>query len=69
MSQVHAITRLFTATLVVQVVGLLLNTLHLLVFSSDGVGFLPLNIAGDLFNILAQVGSYSVLSDCTVSVS
>ncbi|KAK3853937.1 hypothetical protein Pcinc_039549 [Petrolisthes cinctipes] len=59
--QVHAITRLFTATLVVQVAGLLLNTLHLLVFSSDGIGFLPLNIAGDLFNILAQSSFMLVL--------
>ncbi|KAK8400591.1 hypothetical protein O3P69_003335 [Scylla paramamosain] len=52
--QIHPITRLFTAVLVVQLAGLLFDTLHLLVFSFDGEGIEGINIAGDLFNILAQ---------------
>ncbi|XP_068205642.1 uncharacterized protein [Palaemon carinicauda] len=52
--QIHPITRLFTATLIVQLAGLLFDTLHLLVFSFDGEGSEGENILGDLFNILAQ---------------
>lgn len=52
--QIHPITRLFTATLIVQLAGLLFDTLHLLVFSFNGEGNECVNIVGDLFNILAQ---------------
>ncbi|KAG7164742.1 Transmembrane protein 145-like 1 [Homarus americanus] len=52
--QIHPITRLFTATLIMQLAGLLFDTLHLLVFSFDGEGSEGVNIVGDLFNILAQ---------------
>nr|XP_053631102.1 uncharacterized protein LOC128687589 [Cherax quadricarinatus]XP_053631103.1 uncharacterized protein LOC128687589 [Cherax quadricarinatus] len=52
--QIHPITRLFTATLVMQLAGLLFDTLHLLVFSFDGEGSEGVNIIGDLFNLLAQ---------------
>lgn len=52
--QIHPITRLFTAVLVVQLAGLLFDTLHLLVYAFDGEGNEGINIAGDLFNILAQ---------------
>ncbi|RXG73271.1 Integral membrane protein [Armadillidium vulgare] len=52
--QVHPITRLFTATLLAQLAGLILDSLHLLIFSYNGVGVNALNIMGDLFNIVAQ---------------
>lgn len=39
----------------VQLAGLLFDTLHLLVYAFDGEGNEGINIAGDLFNILAQV--------------
>ncbi|CAL4107819.1 unnamed protein product [Meganyctiphanes norvegica] len=52
--QLHPISRLFTATLVVQLLGLLFDTIHLLVYSFDGQGSEGLNITGDLLNILAQ---------------
>ncbi|XP_076042655.1 transmembrane protein 145 [Oratosquilla oratoria] len=52
--QVHPITRLFTAILIIELVGLLLKTLHLVVFSFNGQGNEGVNITGDLFNIVAQ---------------
>ncbi|CAH0389026.1 unnamed protein product [Bemisia tabaci] len=52
--QKHPVTRLFTVSLLMEVVGLSLNLLDALRYSSNGEGFPPLLILGDTLDILSR---------------
>lgn len=52
--QKHLITRLFTLSLLLEPIGILLNVIHVLTFAFDGVGVDTLSILGDIMDILSQ---------------
>lgn len=54
-SQKHPITRLFTCSLLLEFIGLCLIVVHVVKFAFDGVGFVNLQIAGDILDILSRV--------------
>lgn len=53
--QKHPVTRLFTASLLLEFVAVCLILIHVLKFSLDGVGYEQLEVAGDIFDILSRV--------------
>lgn len=53
--QKHPVTRLFTASLLLEFMGLCLILTHVLKFALDGVGYEQLEVAGDIFDILSRV--------------
>ncbi|XP_077291636.1 uncharacterized protein LOC143915082 [Arctopsyche grandis] len=53
-SQKHPITRLFTCSLLLEFIGLCLIVVHVVKFAFDGVGFVNLQIAGDILDILSR---------------
>jgi Rhodopsin-like GPCR transmembrane domain. len=55
MRQHHPVTRLFTASLILEFLALCLILLHVLKFSLDGSGFQQLAVAGDILDILSRV--------------
>lgn len=55
--QKHPVTKLFTASLLLDFVALFLILIHTAKFALDGVGFPSLSLAGDIFDILSRVSS------------
>lgn len=53
--QKHPVTRLFTASLLLEFVAVCLILIHVLKFALDGVGYEQLEVAGDIFDILSRV--------------
>ena len=53
--QRHPVTRLFTASLLLEFVALSLILIHVMKFALDGVGYEQLEVAGDIFDILSRV--------------
>lgn len=53
--QKHPVTRLFTASLLLDFLALCLILVHTLKFALDGVGFPKVAMAGDIFDILSRV--------------
>lgn len=53
--QKHPVTRLFTASLLLEFVAVCLILIHTLKFALDGVGYKRLEIAGDICDILSRV--------------
>lgn len=53
--QKHPVTKLFTASLLLDFVALSLILLHTLKFALDGIGYPDLSMAGDIFDILSRV--------------
>lgn len=53
--QKHPVTRLFTASLLLEFIALCLILIHVLKFALDGVGYEQLEVAGDIFDILSRV--------------
>lgn len=62
MRQHHPVTRLFTASLILEFLALCLILLHVLKFSLDGSGFQQLAVAGDILDILSRVRNWSMKS-------
>lgn len=52
--QKHLITRLFTLSLFLEPLGILLNVFHVLIFALDGQGIELLSILGDIMDIFSQ---------------
>ncbi|XP_033211659.1 transmembrane protein 145 [Belonocnema kinseyi] len=52
--QRHPVTRLFTASLLLEFIALCLILIHILKFAFDGVGYEQLEVAGDIFDILSR---------------
>lgn len=53
--QKHPVTKLFTASLLLDFIALCLILMHTLKFALDGIGFPNLAMAGDIFDILSRV--------------
>lgn len=53
--QKHPVTKLFTASLLLDFIALSFILLHTLKFALDGVGYPNLSMAGDIFDILSRV--------------
>lgn len=53
--QKHPVTRLFTASLLLEFIALCLIVIHEIKFAFDGVGYDQLEAAGDIFDILSRV--------------
>lgn len=53
--QQHPVTRLFTASLVLEFLSLAFNLVDVLKFTIDGVGYPKLEITGDILDILSRV--------------
>lgn len=53
--QKHPVTRLFTASLLLEFVAICLILTHVSKFMLDGVGYEQLEVAGDIFDILSRV--------------
>lgn len=53
--QRHPVTRLFTASLLLELVAICLILIHVLKFAFDGIGYEKLEVAGDIFDILSRV--------------
>lgn len=52
--QRHPVTRLFTASLLLEFVGLMFNVIDVIKYSMDGVGVPNLAVAGDILDILSR---------------
>ncbi|XP_022915781.1 transmembrane protein 145 [Onthophagus taurus] len=52
--QKHPVTKLFTASLILDFLALCLILIHNLKFSLDGIGYPGLSLAGDIFDILSR---------------
>ncbi|XP_015122227.1 transmembrane protein 145 [Diachasma alloeum] len=52
--QRHPVTRLFTASLLLEFIAICLILIHFLKFALDGVGYEQLEVAGDIFDILSR---------------
>lgn len=52
--QKHPVTKLFTASLLLDFIALSMILLHTLKFALDGVGYPNLSMAGDIFDILSR---------------
>ncbi|XP_043257204.1 transmembrane protein 145 [Colletes gigas] len=52
--QKHPVTRLFTASLLLEFIAVCLILIHVLKFALDGVGYEQLEVAGDIFDILSR---------------
>lgn len=53
--QRHPVTRLFTASLLLEFMALCLILIHVLKFALDGIGYEQLEVAGDILDILSRV--------------
>lgn len=53
--QKHPVTRLFTASLLLDFVALCMILIHNLKFALDGIGFPKLSMMGDILDILSRV--------------
>lgn len=53
--QKHPVTRLFTASLLLEFLAICLILIHVVKFAFDGVGYEQLEVAGDIFDILSRV--------------
>lgn len=62
-TQKHPVTRLFTASLLLDFVALCMILIHTLKFALDGVGYPDLAMVGDIFDILSRVSKNSSLTD------
>ena len=56
--QHHPVTRLFTASLLLEFVGLMFNVIDVIKYSMDGVGVPDLAVAGDILDILSRVSMW-----------
>lgn len=56
--QHHPVTRLFTASLLLEFVGLMFNVIDVVKYSVDGIGTPNLAIAGDVLDILSRVSLF-----------
>lgn len=65
--QKHPVTKLFTASLLLDFLALCLILMHALKFSMDGVGYPKLSMAGDIFDILSRVRYFDVEINTVVS--
>ncbi|KAF7992105.1 hypothetical protein HCN44_001430 [Aphidius gifuensis] len=52
--QRHPVTRLFTASLLLEFLAICLILIHVVKFAFDGVGYEQLEVAGDIFDILSR---------------
>lgn len=59
--QKHPVTRLFTASLLLEFMAICLILIHVLKFALDGVGYEQLEIAGDIVDILSRVRRHTFL--------
>lgn len=59
--QKHPVTKLFTASLLLDFLALCLILIHNLKFSLDGEGYPNLAMAGDIFDILSRVRIFILL--------
>lgn len=66
--QKHPVTRLFTASLLLEFVAICLILIHVLKFALDGVGYEQLEVAGDIFDILSRVRKIFYCEDYTLSI-
>lgn len=62
--QKHPVTRLFTASLLLEFVAICLILIHVLKFALDGVGYEQLEVAGDIFDILSRVRKLFIKTIC-----
>lgn len=53
--QKHPVTKLFTASLILDFIALCLILMHTVKFAIDGEGYPRLSMAGDIFDILSRV--------------
>lgn len=53
--QKHPVTKLFTASLILDFLALCLILMHTIKLAIDGVGYPKLSMAGDIFDILSRV--------------
>lgn len=53
--QRHPVTRLFTASLIMEFLSLAFNLVDVLKFTIDGVGYPRLAVIGDILDILSRV--------------
>lgn len=53
--QSHPVTRLFTASLLLEFLAFCFILIHVLKFALDGVGLSKLAVAGDILDILSRV--------------
>jgi hypothetical protein len=53
--QRHPVTRLFTASLLLEFMAVCLILIHVLKFALDGIGYEQLEVAGDILDILSRV--------------
>lgn len=56
--QHHPVTRLFTASLLLEFVGLMFNVIDVIKYSMDGIGVPDLAVAGDILDILSRVSDF-----------
>lgn len=56
--QKHPVTKLFTASLILDFVALCLILIHTLKFAFNGEGYPKLSLAGDIFDILSRVNLF-----------
>lgn len=66
--QKHPVTRLFTASLLLEFIAVCLILIHVLKFALDGVGYEQLEVAGDIFDILSRVSLTSGKFGCFVTL-
>ena len=59
--QKHPVTRLFTASLLLEFMALCLILIHVLKFALDGVGYEHLEVAGDILDIMSRVSLNKML--------
>ncbi|KAL1458112.1 hypothetical protein WDU94_008286 [Cyamophila willieti] len=52
--QRHPVTKLFTASLILEVVGVGFNLIHVLKYAYDGVGYSNISVIGDVLDILSR---------------
>lgn len=55
--QKHPVTKLFTASLILDFIALCFILIHTVKFAIDGEGYPKLSMAGDIFDILSRVRS------------
>lgn len=60
--QRHPVTRLFTASLLFEFVGLSFNLIDVVKYAVDGIGLHDLAVAGDILDILSRVSIYEYVS-------
>lgn len=62
--QRHPVTRLFTASLLLEFIAICLILIHVVKFAFDGVGYEQLEVAGDILDIISRVIIFFIIICC-----